>query len=141
MTLAEILAEARRLDEAATKGPWVSERVSTLDYGNGFVASVPAREGDVLCEYAISADGVTHVPAETGQHDATFIAFARTALPRLAAVAEAAVEMRGWLNTGHAYEGGCPDAVEPRSLDTGHCRCCASIVAFDAALRGEGQKP
>lgn len=56
---------------------------------------------------------------------------------RLLRVAGAAVEMRGWLNTGHAYEGGCPDAVEPRSLDPKNCRCCASIVAFDRAARGD----
>ena len=88
MTLAELIAEARRLDEAATKGPWDAAKVATLDYGDRFVASVPGREGDLLCEYAISAASCSHVPVETGKHDAVFIAFARTVLPRLARVAE-----------------------------------------------------
>ena len=113
MTLAEILAEARRLDEAATKGPW--EDCEDED-GIPVVCIPPEHEGPIAWNIRGGPGGradcliLTHA-------DAAFIAFARTALPRLVAVAEAAMEMRKVFPRGEEYT--------------------SVLAAFDAALRGE----
>ena len=135
MTLAEILAEARRLDEAATKGPW--EDCEDED-GIPVVCIPPEHEGPIAWNIRGGPGGradcliLTHA-------DAAFIAFACTALPRLARVAEAAVEMRKELkdyadNDDHVYED-CD--VNGPAEDCTLCQTLRHIAAFDAAVRGE----
>ena len=127
MTLAEILAEARRLDEAATKGPW--EDCEDED-GIPVVCIPPEHEGPIAWNIRGGPGGradcliLTHA-------DAAFIAFARTALPRLVAVAEAAVEMREGAVRLLSFHDKC-------GMVSSHGAACGDgIAAFDAALRGE----
>ena len=137
MTLAELIAEARRLDEAATKGPWRSGKCSDLIeeyWGSG----IDANEDIVLVDDE-DADFVATCGTVNNPETAAFIAFARTALPRLARVARAAVEMRRELqdyadNDDHVYED-CE--VTGPAEDCPLCGTLRAIAAFDAAARGE----
>ena len=125
MTLAEILAEARRLDEAATKGPW--EDCEDED-GIPVVCIPPEHEGPIAWNIRGGPGGradcliLTHA-------DAAFIAFARTALPRLVAVAEAAMEWDAADDTHGKAIGNRRSMTAPRAAD--------ARIALRAALRGE----
>ena len=127
MTLAEILAEARRLDEAATKGPW--EDCEDED-GIPVVCIPPEHEGPIAWNIRGGPGGradcliLTHA-------DAAFIAFARTALPRLVAVAEAAVPVTRYVRHNErcrVWELGAPECT---------CGLADALAALDAAARGE----
>lgn len=95
-TIAELLKEAKRLDREATKGPWGYGKAQDLfdDYieaGFNFDEDVIVRDDDP------NGDDDPEFVATTGtevntEETAAFIAFARTALPRLVALVEAAVE-------------------------------------------------
>ena len=117
MTLAEIVAEAKRLDEAATKGPWHAGRSDMVSYVLG-----DERPFKNVYGPGSPPDDVARAWGERCIETAQFIAFARTALPRLARVAAAAVKMRSYLATPKAGTGRA-------ELD--------AIRAFDAAVRGD----
>lgn len=72
------IKELRRLERAATPGPW---ETTTWD-GLLYVASVQQLQGSYVCELGIGSDGA--------ERDAALIAAARNALPALLRVAEAA---------------------------------------------------
>lgn len=75
------IKELRRLERAATPGPW---ETTTWD-GLLYVASVQQLQGSYVCELGIGSDGA--------ERDAALIAAARNALPALLRVAEAAREL------------------------------------------------
>ena len=151
MTLAEILAEARRLDEAATPGPWTWSD----GYDGGTCVAIMRS-----CDRSVMVEGPGDVwpkGHEATNQNAAFIAFSRTALPRLVAVAEAAMEMRK-AERDDPNSMDAPYPVGPRAVHcygcpatkvgkkTGPCNCGgdamqarinASRAAFDAAARGE----
>ena len=141
--LAEVVEEGRRLAEAATPGPWeeggpwptVSVIYQTFAGWIGPEGGQPP-EYDLVC---IIWQGVDHTGRMVPEHpdrsrhlaDAAFIAFARTALPRLLAVAEAAVEYRAAVEAESEarFNGYVPMALADR-LEWAE-------RAFDAAARGE----
>lgn len=97
MTAAELVAEARRLDREATPGPWEAiEQVGQKSFG----ANRDKRWWNVCAaghKYVARTEeslAAAEVMANNIENNAAFIAFARTALPRLVALVEAAVEMR-----------------------------------------------
>lgn len=106
-TLAELIEEGKRLEKAATKGPWRINPAPGHPTNDGVCGS----NGDWV--------------AVSGKADAALIAFARTALPRLLAVAEAGAKMRKTLDVLE-YAGTSP-------------RLSADIAAFDAAASGEAR--
>ena len=116
MTLAELLAEAKRLDEAATNGPW---RACKDEDDVPVVCVPPDHAGPVAWDpnpYSPERRACLFLT----EADAALIAFARTALPRLARVAEAAVEAKRLIACGQ------PDAAE-----------AWLVAAFDRAARGD----
>ena len=141
MTLAELLAEVDRLGEAATKGPW---RACKDEDDVPVVCVPPDHAGPVAWDpnpYSAERRACLFLT----EADAAFIAFARTALPRLARVAEAAVER---LTAIRAL--GCENEIEVNPGDFISCYdqrhpdlWCASCLAnsglseLDRAARGD----
>ena len=122
MTLAEILAEAERLDEAATKGPWRGVE----GYPSGSVHGISGGDNN---RKVVVFGGIARSMSAEGQANAAFIAFARTALPRLVAVAEAAMEWDAADGTHGKAIGNRRSMTAPRAAD--------ARIALRAALRGE----
>ena len=118
MTLAELLAEAKRLDEAATNGPWRACK----DEDDVPVVCVPPDHAGPVAWNPNPYSPERRACLFLTEADAALIAFARTALPRLARVAEAAVEMRR-----------CADDTRSMSSDEWN----RALAAFDRASRGD----
>lgn len=84
--LSRLLAEVERHDNAATKGPWGCTVIG--DQGGIFVGPEGATPDETLELHVCELPG-TWFHGKDGcncVHDADFIAFARTALPQLAAI-------------------------------------------------------
>lgn len=142
-TLAEIVAEGRRLGAAATPGPWKFER-ETFDgtkYAGGLLALFAEGEDETVCWYR----AVVPQRIKTGEEefvqfgtpaDAALVAFARNNFARLLAVAEAAMEMReaqAFYFSRHSIE---------TDADHGATRLANAVAAFDSAAgarEGEGR--
>ena len=120
MTLAELLAEVDRLGEAATKGPWRACK----DEDDVPVVCVPPDHAGPVAWNPNPYSPERRACLFLTEADAALIAFARTALPRLARVAEAAVEMR---EEYVGIEDGLPWLMRQK------------LAAFDAAASGEGK--
>lgn len=94
MTTNDLIAEARKLDAAATPGPWIVEHEHRVDgvvqIGGGhpntyWVGAVIEADGYTICGNTdYDSGGVASKP-----EDAAFIARARTLLPQLADALEA----------------------------------------------------
>ena len=122
MTLAELLAEIKRLDEAATKGPWTAreptgQTISPRDEKGRRFMLLHAPANKFLGRLEEFPD-CAEITANNIDTDAAFIAFARTALPRLARVAERAMALREMWDE-------FVDDMDER------------IAAFDRAARGD----
>lgn len=77
------LEDIKRVCEEATPGPWATTLSTDKDDWDYW--RVRAAPGDNICKLSLS-----FLEPRTDERDATFIAIARTVLPQLVAVAEAA---------------------------------------------------
>lgn len=110
------LESLRKLCDAATPGPWrLDERIPEWD-GDGSYSIVVPHLGEQML-----ADDTRYYPTAPPTEDARFIAAARTALPLLLAVAEAAR--------------GIPSQPSPahRLLTPGWDELNAALAALEAA--------
>ena len=127
MTNAELVAEARKLDAEATKGPW--EVVTISDGWNGKTLAIK-RKNDALKEpYVCSGWGSFACGLDIEPVNAAFIARARTLLPKLADALEKAEAVlrpmlglryadscigedcaEEWIDAAHHYFGEVKDA-------------------------------
>lgn len=139
-TLAEILDTAERLEREATPGPWEALEPAGQKF---FCASGDERWWNICApghKYVARTEeslAAAEVMANNIEADAAFIAFARTALPLLVAVARSAVEMREAFAEYDAESqkvgpiGPSVDALE---------RLDERIAAFDAFASGGEEK-
>ena len=130
MTLAEIIAEVRRLDREATPGPWELDPMAEFVLADGGQMNVLEVRGWGYLKRTLDNTNADAVQRANGE----LAAFARTALPRLLAVAEAAMEMVNAENDFHAFYG-FTGADTKRVLE----RRLAAFAVLDAAARGEGK--
>lgn len=134
MTAAETLAEMRRVEQEATKGPWVAEY--SREQGDCVIPHDAASTREAVA--------ITRLYYQTA--DAEFIAAARSFVPKAVAALEAVL--------GRHQPHTCPDPSEERWAESGcfithggrcatrfHCRhCgqlspCTDVRAIEEALR------
>jgi len=139
VTLDEVLKEARRLDEAATKGPWTVAD----DPGGICVNCEDDLPLDAAVIYAAGGGGIANVQVDDrDEANAALIAFARNNLPRLLAVAAAAVEARIVIKSIiDAHNARLTDGgkliYSPPTMGTGFIGAIEWLAAFDRAARGD----
>ncbi len=153
---AEFLAEQKRLTEAATEGPWESDK-AVFEYDHKPTPYVAPEFGN---------RNICQVYSDAGDADAAFIAAARSSVPKLIAAVEAVMEAHrrshavfSWATGGVRFEDPCPDCDGKAGVHPCGCwadvdieyvcaECdkskeraawpCPTIRAIEAALGGEG---
>ena len=133
--ISEYLTEQKRLAEAATEGPWKRD----------WYAGVKDPKSRLMTAY----EGRNHCLGEyLTEEDATFIAAARSSVPKLIAAVEAVMAVHERVETQSQYP--MPPNWKPMKLEVcGHCKRpgagdalhpwpCPTIRAIEAALGGEG---
>ena len=122
MTAADWLAERRRIEQAASEGPWEHEGVGEIIQHFSLPEPATVVSADVACMgycYGGSAAGVER------DEDAEFIADARTALPKMRRALEAVLA----LHWGEPYAQG-PDYC----AECEHQWPCGTYTAITEAL-------
>ena len=122
MSAADWLAERRRIEQAASEGPWEHEGVGEIIQHFSLPEPATVVSTDVACMgycYGGTAAGVER------DEDAEFIADARTALPKMRAALEAVLA----LHWGEPYAQG-PDYC----AECEHLWPCETYAAITEAL-------
>lgn len=124
MSAAEWIAEGRRLEQAATDGPWVQEWDTSDQWWTIHGQPNPAK-GD---ERMVCPEVATLNHREDWTADGDFIADARTRLPLALDALEAVLEPHQL----HRVPGG-----QEWCLHCGGDWPCPTVTAIESALRGE----
>ena len=127
-TAADWLAERRRIEQAASEGPWEHEGVGEISQHFSLPEPATVVSTDVACMgycYGGSAAGVER------DEDAAFIADARTSAPKMRAALEAVLALHPW----ECLE--CEGIDLDASPRCGHCYepwPCPTVAAITEAL-------
>ena len=101
MTAADWLAERRRIEQAATDGPWMSEWDTSDEWWTIHGQPNPTK-GD---ERMVCPEVATLQHSEDWTADVDFIADARTALPKALDALEAVLKEAWRIESGHHFHG------------------------------------
>ena len=133
MTNAELVAEARKLDAEATKGPWTYSQEAANEYwfGNGYFQINP-------CNIPVGGFDQWGKPLPIATGNAAFIARARTLLPQLAeALEKAARSAAGWEETALLYcKNGEAERERTRKLADLLRRYNERVLAYSGVVGG-----
>ena len=127
MSAADWLAERRRIEQAATDGPWMSEWDTSDEWWTIHGQPNPAKGDDRM----VCPEVATLNHREDWTADAEFIADARTAMPKMRAALEAVLALHPW----ECLE--CEGIDLDASPRCGHCYepwPCPTVVLIREAL-------
>ena len=127
MSAADWLAERRRIEQAATDGPWMSEWDTSDEWWTVHGQPNPTK-GD---ERMVCPEVATLQHSEDWTADVDFITDARTALPKMRAALEAVLALHPWQCSG------CEGTTEDCGSICGSCYDawpCPTVRAITEAL-------
>ena len=127
MTASDWIAERRRIEQAATDGPWMSEWDTSDEWWTIHGQPNPTK-GD---ERSVCPEVATLQHSEDWTADVDFIADARTAMPKMRAALEAVLALHPW----ECLE--CEGIDLDASPRCGHCYepwPCPTVAAIAEAL-------